>query len=179
MIFWSRPLFAAEHDFVQLYFGQSLGSLTPRLRLYVRRIGDRRRALSMNGGRIFLPASFFGNGDPRQPLRLTQPVVAGIFAHELLHQWQRFQGRAVTREALWLQLKASCLRRNPYSYLRCTTPEAMLSRFLQASVEQQGQIWEDHVHAAVLGESLPCMELVAAYVRGSQSEAGFKVAISS
>jgi hypothetical protein len=179
MMFWSRPLFAAENDFIQAHFGHSLDSLAPRFRLYVRRIGDRRRALSMNGGRIFLPASFFHRSDPRQPLRLAHPVVAGIFAHELLHQWQRQRGRAVTREAIWLQLKATCLRGNPYHYLRCTTPEAMLNGFLQASVEQQGQIWEDHVHAAVLGAHLPCMALVAAHVRGIQSEAGFKVAINS
>ena len=55
----------------------------------------------------------------------------------------------------------------------------MLTLFLQATVEQQGQIWEDHVHAVVLGEQLPCMVLVAAYIRGVQSDAGFNVAINS
>ena len=98
-------------------------------------------------------------------MRLSHPVVAGIIAHELLHQWQRLQGRAVTREALGLQLKAICLRRNPYHYPRVVTAEAMLACFLRSSVEQQGQMWEDYVHAAVRGECLPCMELVASHVR--------------
>ena len=178
-LFWSRPLFSVERDFVREHFGDSLDFILPRLRLYLRRVGDRRRALSMNGGRVFLPASFFDSNDPRQALRLTHPVVAGIFAHELLHQWQRLAGRAVTRQAIWLQVQAICLRRNPYNYQRCATPEAMLTLFLQATVEQQGQIWEDHVHAAVLGEPLPCMVLVAAHIRGVQSDAGLKVAINS
>ena len=80
-LFWSRPLFSVERDFVREHFGDSLDSILPRLRLYLRRVGDRRRALSMNGGRVFLPASLFENNDTRQPLRLTHPVVAGIFAH--------------------------------------------------------------------------------------------------
>lgn len=112
-------------------------------------------------------ALFFKQHDPRQPLRLEHPQVAAIFAHELLHQWQRLHGRAVTREALGLQLQAICLRRNPYHYPRAVTAEAMLACFLRSSVEQQGQMWEDYVQAAVQGEYLPCMELVASHVRGA------------
>lgn len=167
MMFWSRALLAQEQAFVLEHFGSALQRLQPKLRLYVRRIGDRRRALSLNGGRIFLPRSFFEHSDPRRPLRLNHPAVAGIFAHELLHQWQRLQGRAVTREALGLQLQAICLRRNPYHYPHAATAEAMLACFLRSTVEQQGQMWEDYVHAKVCGECLPCMELVAKHVRGA------------
>ena len=167
MMFWSRALLAQEQAFVLEHFGGALQRLQPKLRLYVRRIGDRQRALSLNGGRIFLPRSFFEHSDPRQSLRLSHPVVAGIFAHELLHQWQRLQGRAVTREALGLQLQAICLRRNPYHYPRAATSEAMLACFLRGTVEQQGQMWEDYVHAKACGECLPCMELVASHVRGA------------
>ena len=143
-----------EVAFVRRFFGASLNALLPRLRIYLRRIGDTRRALSMNGGRLYLPASFFEGRDPRKLLHLSHPAVAGIFAHELLHQWQRLQGRAVTREAMLLQLKALCLRHDPYSYSACDDAQAMLKVFLQASVEQQGQIWEDHVRATVAGRPL-------------------------
>lgn len=105
-------------------------------------------------------------------------MIAGIVAHELLHQWQRLQGRAVTREALLLQTRALCLRHDPYAYHRCGDDAAMLQTFLAASVEQQGQIWEDHVSAVVSGRPLACMGLVQAHVRGGQT-AGLKVAIKS
>lgn len=167
MMFWSRALLAQEQAFVLEHFGSALQRLQPKLRLYVCRIGDRQRALSLNGGRIFLPRSFFEHSDPRRPLRLSHPVVAGIIAHELLHQWQRLQGRAVTREALGLQLQAICLCRNPYHYSKVASAEAMLACILRSTVEQQGQMWEDYVHAVVRGECLPCMELVASHVRGA------------
>ena len=167
MMFWSRALLAQEQAFVVEHFGGALRRLQPQLRLYVRRVGDCRRALSFNGGRIALPRDFFRQQDPRQSLRLEHPQVAAIFAHELLHQWQRLHGRAVTREALGLQLQAICLRRNPYHYPRAVTAEAMLACFRRSSVEQQGQMWEDYVQAAVQGEYLPCMELVAQHVRGA------------
>ena len=112
-MFWSRPLLVAEQAFVHRFFGASLDVLLPRMRLYLRRLGDTRRALSMNGGRLYLPRQFFEESNPARPLRLTHPLVAGIFAHELLHQWQRLQGRKVTREALRLQLHAICLKSDP------------------------------------------------------------------
>lgn len=64
MVFWSRPLDAQEQAFVRTHFGASLDALLPRLRLYQRRLGDTRRALSMNGGRIFMPRAFFTQSDP-------------------------------------------------------------------------------------------------------------------
>ena len=142
MVYWSRPLDAQEQAFVRTHFGASLDALLPRMRLYLRRLGDTRRALSMNGGRIFMPRAFFMQSDPRQPLRLSHPQIAGIFAHELLHQWQRLQGMPVTRQAAWLQFKALCTRGDPYAYERCDDPRRMLQRFVHAQVEQQGQMWD-------------------------------------
>ena len=167
MVFWSRPLDAQEQAFVRTHFGASLDALLPRLRLYQRRLGDTRRALSMNGGRIFMPRAFFTQSDPRQPLRLSHPQIAGIFAHELLHQWQRLQGMPVTRQAAWLQFKALCTRGDPYAYERCDDPRRMLQRFVQAQVEQQGQMWEDHVRACVAGQGDAAGALIAAHVRGA------------
>lgn len=162
---WCRPLLDGESAFVQTHFGTSLQGLDGRLRLHLRRLGDTRRALSLPGGHVFMPRACFEGAQLQGPLRLHHPVVAGLFAHELLHQWQRLQGRAVTREAAWLQVKAVCLRRDPYAYTPCGDAAAMLQAFQTAQVEQQGQMWEDHVRACVAGEPLSVFKNVAAWVR--------------
>lgn len=164
-LFWRRPLLPPELAFVQQHFGAALDARLPRLRLYLRRVGDTRRALSLNGGRISLPRLFFEAGDPRQPLRLAHPQIAGVFAHELLHEWQRGQGRPVTRQALWLQLRMLLGRYDPYAYERCSDPVAMHACFAAAQVEQQGQIWEDHVRGCVAGRPAAEFALIAAEVR--------------
>lgn len=164
--FWRRPLSPCERDFARRYFGAALDGLLPSVHLYLRRVGDTRRALSLDGGRISMPRLFFAQADPRQPLRLDHPRIAGVFAHELLHQWQRAQGRPVTRQALWLQLRHLLGGRDPYAYERCSDPHAMHACFAAAQVEQQGQIWEDHVCACVAGRPAPEFALVAAEVRG-------------
>lgn len=164
--FWRRPLLPCERDFARQYFGAALDGLLPSMHLYLRRVGDTRRALSLNGGRISMPRACFEAGDPRQPLRLAHPQIAGWFAHELLHQWQRAQGLAVTRQALWLQLRFVLGGSNPYDYARCGDAQLMRDCFAKAQVEQQGQIWEDHVRACVAGQPAAELALVAALVRG-------------
>ena len=166
MAFWSRPLLPPERDFVHRHFGAALDAQLSGLRLYLRRLGDTQRALSFNGGRISMPRLCFVAGDPRQPLRLAQPQIAGCFAHELLHAWQRVQGRPVTRQALWLQLRHLCGGPSPYAYVRCGDALVMHETFLQAQVEQQGQMWEDHVRACVAGRPAEEFALIAAQVSG-------------
>ena len=175
MIFWSRPLLEIERQFVIQHFGASLNRVIPSLRLYVRRVGDTRRALSMNGGRISMPKACFVGGNPRQSLQLQHPLIAGLFAHELLHQWQRLQGVAVTRKALLLHAKAFCLRHDPYTYCASDDGVAMLKTFRAASVEQQGQMWDDYVRAVVAGASMPCMEQVRTFVAGAGASCGPEV----
>jgi hypothetical protein len=68
-----------------------------------------------------------------------------------------------------LHLRAACLRRNPYHYQACADPQQMLQCFLDASVEQQGQIWQDHVQALVQGQPLACMCLIAEHVHQAQA----------
>ena len=167
--FWSRTLLPSEQAFVRQHFGAALDAQLPVLRLYLRRLGDTRRALSLNGGRISMPRACFAACDPHQPLRLTHPQIAGWFAHELLHQWQRAQGLAVTRQALWLQLRFVLGGRDPYAYARCGDAQAMRDCFAQAQVEQQGQIWEDHVRACVAGQPVAEFALVASLVRGARA----------
>ena len=174
-MFWSRPFTEAERAFVHRFFAHSLDALLPRMRLHVRRLGDTRRALSMNGGRIYMPRACFVNGDPAQSLKLVHPYVAGVFAHELLHQWQRLQGMAVTRQAAWLQVKAVCLRRDPYAYEGCDDAARMLAQFVAAQVEQQGQMWQDYVMGCVAGNADSAFIEVAAFVAGKVSESGVRI----
>lgn len=164
--FWSRPLLPVERAFVQRHFGAALDAQLPALRVYLRRVGDTRRALSLDGGRVSMPRVCFEGGDPHRPLRLARPQIAGVFAHELLHQWQRAQGLPVTRQALGLQLRFLLGGRDPYAYERCSDPQAMHACFAAAQVEQQGQIWEDHVRACVAGQPAAEFALVSAAVRG-------------
>lgn len=162
--FWSRPLLPPERAFVRQHFGAALDAQLAALRLYLRRVGDTRRALSLNGGRISMPRICFEAGDPHRPLRVLHPQIAGVFAHELLHAWQRAQGRPVTRQALWLQLRFVLGGRDPYAYERCSDAVAMRACFAAAQVEQQGQIWEDHVRACVAGQPAAEFALIAAQV---------------
>ena len=46
-------------------------------------------------------------------------------------------------------------------------PRRMLQRFVHAQVEQQGQMWEDHVRACVAGQGDAAGALIAAHVRGT------------
>ena len=169
--FWRRALLPQERDFARQHFGNALDALLPKVHLYLRRIGDTRRALSFNGGRISMPRVCFIGRDPREPLLLSHPQIAGCFAHELLHHWQRARGVAVTRQAAWLQLRYLLGGRCPYAYARCSDAEAMRECFANAQVEQQGQIWEDHVRACVAGEPASEFVLLAAEVRGGGEDA--------
>lgn len=53
-----------EVVFVRRFFGAALDTVLPRQRLYLRRLGDTRRALSMNGGRLYLPRAFLKKAIP-------------------------------------------------------------------------------------------------------------------
>ncbi|GAB2712179.1 MULTISPECIES: hypothetical protein [Comamonas] len=148
-LFWSRPLNAAEWALLARYFGQPQHPGWARMRLHLRRLGDTRRALSFNGGFVSMPASCFTGSDPRQCLRLDEPLMAGWLAHEAFHHWQRLQGRAVTWQALRLQWRFWRHGINPYAYTPGESPAALLAQFQHAQVEQQAQMWQDAVMADI------------------------------
>lgn len=151
-----RPLMPAERAFVREHFGAQWGSaLVGRVHVGVRRWGDTRRALSVNGGWISLPRACFVQSQGHQVLQLQHPQVAGIFAHELLHEVQRMQGLPVTRQALALQCRAALQQCDPYAYDCKGSRTALLRQFWRANVEQQGQMWQDWVQAQVAGQALP------------------------
>lgn len=132
------------------YFAQVPHPAWRRMRLHLRRLGDTRRALSFNGGFLSMPAYCFAASDPRQCLRLDEPLIAGWLAHEAFHHWQRLQGRAVTREALRLQWRFWRHGINPYAYAPSACATALLAQFQQAQVEQQAQMWQDAVMADIV-----------------------------
>ena len=163
---WWRPLLPSEQAFVQAWFGAEQGQwLVQRIRLGQRRMGDTRRALCCNGGWMSFPQAMYMAGDNAQPLRLEHPLVAGVFAHELLHELQRRKGLPVTRQALVLQCQWLLLRRDPYRYSNCRNAGALLRQFWRANVEQQGQMWQDCVQAHVAGHPLPSHALLGAAVQ--------------
>ena len=145
--FWSRCLTQAEWALLDHYFGQPTDPRWRRMRVHLRRIGDTRRALSFNGGFLSFPGTCFVGGDPRQSLRLDQPIILGWLMHEAYHHWQRLQGRAVTRDAVRLQWRFWRHGDDPYRYAACASPEALLAQFQTAQVEQQAQMWQDAVMA--------------------------------
>jgi hypothetical protein len=158
-----EPLFVAQH------FGPEQADwLARHIRLGVRRLGDRRRALSLNGGWVSLPRACYAGQALAGVLRLSHPVVAGLFAHELLHALQRRQGLAVTRQSLGLQCRMLLTRHDPYVYARCEHSRTLLRQFWSAQVEQQAQMWQDHVSALVAGQPLASHRGVALAVRAGR-----------
>ena len=163
---WWRRLLPQEQAFVQAWFGPEQAQwLIARVHLGRRRIGDTRRALCCNGGWMSFPQAMYVHGDSAQALRLGHPVVAGVFAHELLHELQRCHGLPVTRQALILQCQWLLLRRDPYRYRSGCTARALLRQFWHANVEQQGQMWQDCVQAQLAGQPLPSHALLVQAVQ--------------
>jgi RHS repeat-associated protein len=142
-----RPLWKAEIDFLRRYFGDSLDyeSIDVQPTAFVD------HPWSPYESQIHLPAKYFVNNDPRQMVRLAQPRLAAVFAHEALHVWQRQHGRSVTREGAWEHAFAWLMQASPYSYRIGGNASAMLAEFLTGGVEQQGRVVQDLVFADLTG----------------------------
>jgi len=164
-----RRLLPQEQAFVRALFGDVIWAwLIDHVRLGQRRLGDTRRALSLNGGWVSFPATMFAADGMQQPLRLSNPLVAGVVAHELLHVLQRRQKQPVTRQALLLQCQWLLQNRDPYSYSNCRSAGVQLKQFWRANVKQQGQMWQDCVQAQVAGQPLASHALLPVAVRAGR-----------
>ena len=159
-MFWSRPLLPQEWELLNRHFGAPVQRDWRRMRIYVRRLGDTRRALSFNGGFLSFPRYCFVDGNPRQALRLDVPLIAGWLAHEAFHHWQCLQGLPVTRAAVRLQWRYWRHGDNPYLYASCASADALLAQFQSAQVEQQAQMWQDAVAADVRLQLAMCQPVV-------------------
>ncbi len=152
----SRPLSAAESEFLRRYFGSSLDLRLIRLG---RSMG--RRSWSPLGNQISLAAAHF-RGDE---LNLSNARTASVLAHEALHVWQRQHGRWVTFSGAWLQSGYALRLFDPYRYASCEHPKTLLELFTCGNIEQQGQIFEDFVLADQRGQDVALFSEVAQYVK--------------
>jgi hypothetical protein len=162
-----RPPTPAEAQFIGQYFGKCI--IPSSLNIHVRRIGDTSRALSLPGGFISFPSSYFLGGSGKNSLNLADFLVAGTLGHETLHQLQRQNGINVTAQAALLQLQDLLGISNPYQYNASTDPAAMLNTFNQANVEAQGQIFQDYIEADRGGLDVNPFTQIAAQVKGKCS----------
>ena len=142
-----RALSQAEKTFLQAYFGKCLD--VDKIDLKKRLFG--KRAWSPSGNKIRLPKSYFAEGNQDNDVRLDDPHIASVFAHEAAHVWQRQNGVAVTRRAIGLQI-GDFFGNSPYDYDRSITdPSALKDVFDNGNVERQGQIIQDFVRRDRLG----------------------------
>jgi hypothetical protein len=126
-----------------------------------------RRSWSPLGARISLSARHYCHRRIGDGVDLDDPRAASVFAHELLHVWQRQHGRRVTFEGACLQVPYMLGGKSPYRYAFTRDADAMLSTFLCGNIEQQGQMFQDYVFRDRTGKSTAPYASIAAYVRGS------------
>lgn len=167
-----RPLLSEEQAFLRRYFGDALGAPMGGFRIALRRFGDTKRALSLNGGFMSFPRDYFLDRDPARPLNCRHPAIGSVFAHEVLHQLQRRNGCWVTVNATVLQLLYAMKLYDPYAYRPLADPVAMLALFRRANCERQGQMFQDYVRKAIAGEADDAYRLIADYVKNACKEGG-------
>jgi hypothetical protein len=160
-----RPLNEEEQLFLAHYFREAL-DLGP-IRLGTS-IGA--RSWSPYGARISLVRSLYRDANPDAGVRLEDPYVASVFAHEAIHVWQRQRGRAVTRPGAWLQTLYALGIRDPYAYAARADGRCLLSEFVLGNIEQQGKIFQDYVFAERSGRASERFSKIASWVHLSASK---------
>lgn len=154
-----RRVNAEEQHFLAHYFGEALDLAPVRLGTS---LGA--RSWSPYGARISLVRSLYRHGDLEAGVKLEDPYVASVFAHEAIHVWQRQRGRAVTRPGAWLQTLYALRLRDPYAYAPRADSRCLLSEFVLGNVEQQGKIFQDYVFAERTGQATDRFSLIASWV---------------
>jgi len=156
-----RPVSRNERAFLEHYFHDSIA--IDRIRLGSS-LGA--RSWSPYGSRISLTRDLYDEDDPRADVRLGDPRVAAVFAHEAVHVWQRQHGRAVTREGAWLQAGYSLGLFDPYAYdERERNPASLLALFALGNIEQQGRMVQDYVYADRTGRATTRFDKLLAWLR--------------
>jgi hypothetical protein len=158
----ARRLFASEEEFLETYFGSALRREPVRVALSIGR-----RCWSPYGNRISLTRHCFDGGDPRAAVRLDEPSIAAVFAHEALHVWQRQHRVWVTLRGAVLQAGYVLRIADPYLYTPHEDPAVMLSRFTSGNIERQGRIFEDYVREQQSERDASRFALVASHVRSA------------
>jgi RHS repeat-associated protein len=157
-----RPITSDETTFLDSIYGGALA--TGDIRLHSLGIaGFIAPGISPWFNDIYLRGEYYR--DPQ--LDLGNVRVAGLFAHESFHLWQRQHGRWVSTEglaahAVEFPLSFTDWRIDLYSY----DPHDVYMEFLQGGIEQQAEIIEDYVTARQRGWSTTQFEAVMSFVRG-------------
>lgn len=141
-----RPLAPAEAAFLRHYFGGSLD--TSKIDIDG---GLGTRPYSLFGNTIRMPYGAFIDSICLNDLDLSNARIAALFAHEAMHVMQRQHGKWVTFSAAVPQARYTFGGANPYGYERSPNSRTMLETFLNGTVEQQGQIFQDYVYAHLTG----------------------------
>ena len=148
-----------EKKFLQRYFGDSLN--ITQISVATTR---GRRAYSVYGNYVCLPAWCFLCGDSTTEVDLANAYAAATLAHEAVHVWQRQQGIWVTVKGAWLQVGYG-LGIDPYAYDYSEyDPGRLLEYFRSGNIEVQGQIVQDFVVAERTGRNSKKFDAVREYL---------------
>lgn len=156
-----RSLTEGEKNSLRYYFGASLN--VNAINLEVSQSGS---MWSPTGNNIYLPEEFFSNNSECGELKVENPGIFAVFAHEALHVWQRQHGQSVTVSGGALQLGRilSFGLYDPYKYKNTSDPQQMLDVFKSGNVEQQGAIFQQYVLDEQRGLDTSRYDQVAQYV---------------
>jgi RHS repeat-associated protein len=156
-----RSLTEGEKNALRYYFGASLN--VDAINLEISESGS---MWSPTGNNIYLPKEFFKENSECEELKITDPGIYAVFAHEALHVWQRQHGKNVFIRGGALQL-ARILTfglYDPYKYDNTTDPTKLLNVFKSGTVEQQGAILQQYVLDEQLGFDTSRYDEIAQYI---------------
>jgi RHS repeat-associated protein len=156
-----RALTEGEKNALRYYFGASLN--VDAINLEISQSGS---MWSPTGNNIYLPKEFFSNNSECEELKVDNPGIYAVFAHESLHVWQRQHGQNVTLSGGALQLGRilSFGLYDPYKYKNTSDPQKLLDVFKSGNIEQQGAIFQQYVLDEQRGLDTSRYDEVAQYV---------------
>ncbi|MEG2805075.1 RHS repeat-associated core domain-containing protein [Stenotrophomonas sp.] len=136
-----RPLNAQEGSFIHSIFGECFDVDSIDLR-----ITKNERASSLVGGRVDLQSRYFINEELGNGVNLADLHARAVFAHEVLHIWQRRQGAHLIAKLALPQAGLSIGIGDPYFYgsISSAGGAAMYFNdlFSRGKYEAQAYMWE-------------------------------------
>ncbi|MFZ2753086.1 MAG: RHS repeat-associated core domain-containing protein [Lysobacteraceae bacterium] len=150
-----RPPNDAEREFIRQLFGDCFNA--NRIDIEKKWPWTGSRPWSPHSGSINFTGNYFVNGNADSGLDLSRRGVRGVFAHELLHVWQRDQSGTVTTFGAVLQWGYSASNAihsvtemtlsDPYQYMNIPSPHDNLqyfdTLFNNGLYEAQAEMWQD------------------------------------
>jgi RHS repeat-associated protein len=162
-----RALTADERGFLKQHFGNCLDKLLDQFDINVREYGVTDRAISLPGGFMSFPPSYFNGSNLDSGLNLSSAQVSGVFGHEALHQLQRANGVNVTGYGAVAQTLKSLGVFDPYKYSPSNDPAQMLQTYTDGNPEKQGQMFEDYLKALARSLDASKFRKIADYIKNN------------